>query len=40
VLGYAVAVKEQGRRVVAMIGDGSFQMTAQACGASIDRLID
>lgn len=29
VLGYAVATKPKGRRVVAMIGDGSFQMTAQ-----------
>lgn len=31
VLGYAVAAKPKGRRVVAMIGDGSFQMTAQVC---------
>jgi TPP-dependent 2-oxoacid decarboxylase len=29
VLGYAVATKPKSRRVVAMIGDGSFQMTAQ-----------
>lgn len=29
VLGYAVATKPKGRRVVAMIGDGSYQMTAQ-----------
>ena len=29
-LGLAVAGRQEGRRVVACIGDGSFQMTAQA----------
>ena len=35
VLGYATAVKPKGRRVVAMIGDGSFQMTAQEVSTMI-----
>lgn len=35
VLGYAVAVKPKGRRVIAMIGDGSFQMTAQEVSTMI-----
>lgn len=35
VLGYALAAQPEGRRVVALIGDGSFQMTAQEVSTMI-----
>lgn len=35
VLGYSMAAAEKGKRVIAMIGDGSFQMTAQEISTMI-----
>jgi len=35
VLGYSLAAQPEGRRVVALIGDGSFQMTAQEVSTMI-----
>jgi pyruvate decarboxylase len=35
VLGYQIGVQPLGKRVVAMIGDGSFQMTAQEISTMI-----
>jgi len=35
VLGYALAAQPEGQRVVALIGDGSFQMTAQEVSTMI-----
>ncbi|EWM28626.1 pyruvate decarboxylase [Nannochloropsis gaditana] len=35
VLGYSLAAQHEGRRVVAMIGDGSFQMSAQEVSTMI-----
>lgn len=34
-LGYSLAAQKRGKRVVAMIGDGSFQMTAQEVSTMI-----
>jgi pyruvate decarboxylase len=28
-LGYSLAAQQQGKRLISLIGDGSFQMTAQ-----------
>ena len=40
VLGYAMAAQEKGKRVIAMIGDGSFQMTAQEVSTMIRYGVD
>jgi TPP-dependent 2-oxoacid decarboxylase len=36
-LGYALGAAGAGRRVVALIGDGSFQMTAQVCRRGVGK---
>jgi len=40
VLGHAAALQREGRRVIAMIGDGSFQMTAQEVSTMIRYGLD
>lgn len=40
VLGYAIAAKQKGQRTIAMIGDGSFQMTAQEVSTMIRYEVD
>jgi len=40
VLGYAMAAKDVNRRVIAMIGDGSFQMTAQEVSVMIRYRVN